>query len=357
MKENNFIRKFSKNKSALFGFCYVSFICLMAVFAYAFAPDNTVDANLQIPELRAKPPGYSQTFMYVPSGNVVHNKLLTGKHDPGKWIPILQYRETKDSIQFKRYVDEDTAVWESISVAAISDNKRFDKDNYIKQKTFCLGTDGLGRDMLSRLMIGSRISLWAGFVAVFVSLLIGVFLGAWAGYFGGWIDRLISWIMSINWALPTVLIAFSITLLLGKGTGQIMLAIGLSMWVNVARMVRGLVKSTKEMEYIQAARALGFSNSRILYKHILPNISSPLLVIAAGNFAAAIMLEAGLSFLGLGVQPPAPSWGGMLREHYQFLLTHQPLPAIIPGLAILMLVLAFNLVSNGLRDALDVKQS
>jgi peptide/nickel transport system permease protein len=142
---------------------------------------------------------------------------------------------------------------------------------------------------------------------------------------------------------------------LGKGFWQIFIAVGLTMWVSVARLVRGQVMAIKEMEFVEAARALGFKNSRIIIRHILPNVLGPLMVIAAGNFATAIIIEAGLSFLGIGIQPPMPSWGLMIKENYNFIITHNPLLAVIPGIAIMILVLAFNLLGNGLRDALDVK--
>jgi peptide/nickel transport system permease protein len=150
-------------------------------------------------------------------------------------------------------------------------------------------------------------------------------------------------------------LVFALTLLLGKGFWQVFIAIGLTMWVNVARIVRGQVLAVKELEYIEAANALGFKDSRIIIRHILPNILGPVLVVAASNFASAIVIEAGLSFLGIGVQPPQPSWGLMIKENYNFIITHNPMLALAPGIAIMLLVLAFNLLGNGLRDALNVK--
>jgi peptide/nickel transport system permease protein len=144
-------------------------------------------------------------------------------------------------------------------------------------------------------------------------------------------------------------------LVLGKGFWQVFVAIGLTLWVNVARIVRGQVLALREREYVEAARALGYSNSRILFRHILPNVMGPVWVVAASNFASAIVIEAGLSFLGVGVQPPQPSWGLMIKENYNFIITHNPALALAPGLAIMLLVLAFNLLGNGLRDALDVR--
>jgi ABC-type dipeptide/oligopeptide/nickel transport system permease subunit len=157
------------------------------------------------------------------------------------------------------------------------------------------------------------------------------------------------------WSIPTLLLVFAITLTIGKGFWEIFIAIGLTSWVSAARLIRGQVMQLKEMDFVTAARALGYTDGRIILRHILPNIAGPLMVIAAANFATAILIEAGLSFLGIGVQPPTPSWGLMIKEHYSFLLAGNPLPALIPGAAIMLLVLAFNILGNALRDAVDVR--
>jgi peptide/nickel transport system permease protein len=225
----------------------------------------------------------------------------------------------------------------------------------IRTKTFWLGTDRYGRDILSRLIIGVRVSLAVGLITVILSLSIGIFLGAIAGYYGGRIDQAIMWLLNVIWSIPTLLLVFALTLLLGKGFWQVFIAIGLTMWVNVARIVRGQVIAVKQLEYVEAANALGFRDSRIILRHILPNILGPVMVVAASNFASAIVIEAGLSFLGIGVQPPQPSWGLMIKENYNFIITHNPMLALAPGIAIMLLVLAFNLLGNGLRDALNVK--
>ncbi len=218
-----------------------------------------------------------------------------------------------------------------------------------------MGTDKYGRDILSRLIIGTRVSLSVGLITVIISLIVGIILGAIAGYFGGKWDNIIMWLTNVIWSIPTLLLVFAITLLLGKGFWQVFVAVGLTMWVNVARLVRGQILATRELQYVEAAKALGFSNFRIIAKHILPNIMGPILVIAASNFASAIVIEAGLSFLGVGVQPPQPSWGLMIKENYNFIITQNPMLALAPGFAIMLLVLAFNLLGNGLRDALNVR--
>jgi peptide/nickel transport system permease protein len=163
------------------------------------------------------------------------------------------------------------------------------------------------------------------------------------------------WLINVIWSIPTMLLVFAITLILGKGFWQVLIAIGLTMWVNVARLIRGQVMSIRTLDYIEAARVLGYSHTRIIFKHILPNVMGPVIVIAASNFASAILLEAGLSFLGIGVQAPQPSWGLMIKENFNFIITQNPMLALAPGFAIMLMVLAFNLVGNGLRDALDVR--
>jgi peptide/nickel transport system permease protein len=239
----------------------------------------------------------------------------------------------------------------SISSKAIVNNP----ENYIKKKTFYFGTDKYGRDLLSRLIIGTRISFFIGFIAVFISLLIGISIGALAGYYGGKIDAIVMWLINITWSIPTLLLVIAITLALGKGYWQVFIAVGLTMWVEVARVVRGQVLTTKQQQYVEAAKALGYSNLRIIFKHILPNIMAPIIVISAANFAAAILIESGLSFLGIGAQPPTPSWGAIIKNHYNYIVLGKPYLAIIPGLAIMSLVTAFMVIGNALRDALDVK--
>ena len=225
----------------------------------------------------------------------------------------------------------------------------------VKERTFWLGTDAYGRDVLSMILIGSRVSLSVGFIAILIALLIGITLGALAAYYGGWVDNLITWLINVVWSIPTVLLVIAITFALGKGFWQVFIAVGLTMWVDIARVVRGQVYSIKEKEYIEAARALGFSTFRTIFRHILPNITGAVIVITASNFASAILLEAGLSFLGIGVQPPMPSWGTMVKENYCYILLDNAYLALLPGLAILLIVLAFMLMGNGLRDALDIK--
>lgn len=352
-------RRLKKNKLAFAGLLFILLAVFLAVFGYLIAPDNSPNADLQTIEIQAQKPGYHQLFLKIPDKKNIPSSWLQnvffGKPSQFRYIPISGYRIEANNIFINKFIDEDTSVLQSYSINAITDNDAAKLPALLVTKKYLLGTDAFGRDIMSRLIIGTRISLAVGLIAVIVSLFIGILLGSLAGFYRGWIDEVVMWFINVTWSIPTLLLVFAITIAMGKGFWQIFIAIGLTMWVSVARLVRGQVMAIKEMEYIQAARALGYTNSRIIIKHILPNIMGPLLVIAAGNFATAIIIEAGLSFLGIGVQPPQPSWGLMIKENYNFIITHNPLLALIPGIAIMILVLAFNLLGNGLRDAVDVK--
>ncbi|MBK6639806.1 MAG: ABC transporter permease [Bacteroidetes bacterium] len=228
-------------------------------------------------------------------------------------------------------------------------------DDRISTRKFFLGTDRFGRDLFSRILAGTRVSMAVGLIAVVISLIIGILLGSMAGFFRGRTDDFIMWITSVVWSIPTLLLVIAITMALGKGFAQVFIAVGLTMWVEVARVVRGQIFSLREMEFVEAGKALGFTNARIIRKHVLPNILSPVIVIAASNFASAILLEAGLSFLGMGAQPPTPSWGMMIKENYGYIVVDAAYLAVYPGIAIMLMVLAFTWLGNGLRDAVDTK--
>lgn len=392
------LQRFLKNKPAIFGLVVILITILVAVFAHLLAPDDTPNANNQIPEVALADPGFTVTMLRIrknqplKSGNFFTH-ILQGTQSPHRLVPINNYQIEKGELIAELYRGMDrqgnlyqggearfnlldiafpvsqqsehiqdlgekiqfqdiAGVQQSIDKSALQNLVTSD---HIVEKTFLLGTDKYGRDMLSRLIVGVRVSLIVGLIAVLISLTLGILLGAVAGYFGGKVDDLIMLIINTVWSIPTLLLVFAIVLALGRGVGIIFLAVGLTMWVDVARIVRGQVLAFREIQFVEAAQSLGFGNWRIISKHILPNILGPVMVIAAANFATAILIEAGLSYLGFGIQPPTPSWGNMLNENYGMAIGGKPFLALIPALAIMLLVLAFNLIGNGLRDALDVK--
>ncbi len=352
--------RLKKNKAAIFGLMVITLAIFVSLFGYLIAPDSSPNADLQTVEIQAKKPGYTQLFLKITDKKIneagLFIRLISGKVNDFRLLPITNYHIKEDQLIVEKYVDEDTSVVQSYSINQLTNFRpSILLTQVIITKTYYLGTDKFGRDILSRLIIGTRVSLAVGLIAVLISLTMGIILGAIAGYYRGWADDVIMWLINVTWSIPTLLLVFAITMALGKGFWQIFIAVGLTMWVSVARLIRGQVLSIKQMEYVQAARALGLSDARIIFKHILPNILGPVLVIASSNFATAIIIEAGLSFLGIGVQPPQPSWGLMIKENYNFIITHNALLALIPGFAIMLLVLAFNLLGNGLRDAVDVK--
>ena len=368
MRQQNFSfsqqtwQRLKKNKGALFGLIIIALAVFISLFGYLVAPDASPNADLQTVEIQAKKPGYTQLFLKIPDKKNTpvswFIKLTNGAAEDFRYLPISSYHTKSDSLIVNKYVDEDTSVAQTYSINMLTGGhpENLLAKNIVTKKYY-LGTDKFGRDILSRLIIGTKISLSVGLIAVLISLTLGIVLGALAGYYRGWVDEVIMWLVNVTWSIPTLLLVFAITMALGKGFWQIFIAVGLTMWVSVARLIRGQVMALKELEYIQAAKALGLSDTRIIIKHILPNILGPVLVIAASNFATAIIIEAGLSFLGIGVQPPQPSWGLMIKENYNFIITHNAILALIPGLAIMLLVLAFNLLGNGLRDAVDVRST
>ncbi|WP_316769135.1 ABC transporter permease [Pedobacter frigiditerrae] len=363
--------RFKRNKFAFGGLVFISLMMVIGILGYLITPDQTPYASTINLALNKKKPGRSFQFLIIGKNDKikqvnVFEKMLFGQPANFKSIPITGYRIVGDKVLVQEYIGDDERPKEtqyelkSLCPKCLMPSKMgtqqavFEESNIYKQ-TFYLGTDPYGRDYLSRLILGIRVSLSVGLIAVLISLLIGVSLGAAAGYFGGKTDAIISWFMNVTWSLPSLLLIIAISFALGKGFWQIFIAVGLSTWVDVARLVRGQVLALKEVEYVEAANALGFSTFRTITKHILPNLAGPILVVASANFASAILLETGLSFLGFGAQPPMPSWGTMIKEHYGYIIMDAAYLAVLPGLAIMLTVYAFNLLAIGLRDAFDVK--
>lgn len=385
--------RFRKNPVSMAGLGVIILAVFVSAGGYLLSPDKVRHANTQVLEIALERPGFKSDFLLVsmnnsPVGEGFLYRFILGRSPVYTLVPFRSYHFEEDRIillEYSRYsedafyseylladvcfpVDRSTyTVHDSLYHVYSADGEKEYRGNifelreqlieeHLVQRRFLLGTDRFGRDMLSRLILGTRVSLAVGFIAVLISVFIGVLLGGMAGYFRGWVDRVIMWLVNVVWSVPTLLMVISITLVLGKGYWQVFIAVGLTMWVEVARVVRGQVLSVREKEYVEAARVIGMRPGRILFRHIIPNVLSPVVIISAANFATAILLEAGLSFLGIGVQPPVPTWGGMIKEHYGYIIVEKGYLAFVPGIAIMLMVLAFTLVGNGLRDALDSRQ-
>lgn len=460
-----------KNTSAVIGMIVILLAFLLATFGYVIAPDNTTHADDQILPLSNHPPGFStkvllvmkdnppeeQSFFEVAIGGRKRNYNepipITDFYFEGREIVIERYRgegaETEtdriplvkvvyhlsanaSDIQYNGNQVVVTDVMGETHQSTIESLQDLVEKKHLEKRRYWLGTDFYGRDILSRLILGVRVSLSVGFIAVFISLIIGVLIGAISGYYraqppqipllslplvliiiglSGWliswfvtlplplgffltlilkvlgvlfiiflmvrlsgklsgfvrglmpgnrlikipIDDMVMWLINVFWSIPTLLLAISLTIIFKDSQlTLIYVAVGLTMWVETARIVRGQFMSVRELEFVEAAKSFGFSDIRVIFRHILPNITGPIIVITAVNFATAILIEAGLSYLGLGAQAPQPSWGNMLEANRAYIDT-KPYLVVSPAIAIMILVYAFNLIGNGLRDALDVK--
>ncbi len=364
-------QKFVRHIPAMLGTAYLCLCVFVAVFAYLLAPDKTRHANYQVLELAKQAPGTTAWILEIPQPGTEKNRegsFLSGWPQqslplalkdsnsliwkPDQLLYVLK-NGVRDSLRLSKFAISATHTSEAI------------QRGLLKKKKFLLGTDTYGRDLLSRILLGARVSLSVGLMAVLISLGIGIFLGLSAGYFGNDfrlgpislpLDSIIMWFISVMWSIPTLLLALAISFVLGKGFWQLFLAIGLSIWVEVARLVRGQIMSAKENLYVEAGIALGMKDLRIMFRHILPNIVSPIIVIAVANFGSAVLIESGLSFLGIGVEVPIPTWGQMIYEGYTYIVfDYGQWLALYPGLALVGLIVSINLIGIGLRDALDVR--
>ena len=363
MKNNEFLspsqiawRRFRSNTAGMISLVFIILCALMAIFAYFIIPDNTPDANTQILEISTQKPGFEVDILLVNKPTKVEKvgfwrKMMNGQPSPYRQIPIDSIKMGEKTTTAYLFNPEHSGTVHE----EIIDNSLL-PENPVVHRKYRLGTDQFGRDFLSRLVLGTRISFSVGFIAVLLSVVIGLFMGGLGGFFRGRVDDVVMWLINVVWSLPTLLIVIAITFALGKGVVQVFIAVGLTMWVEVARVTRGQILSVRETTFVEAGRALGFTNARIIIRHIIPNILNPIIVISAANFATAILLEAGLSFLGIGVQPPMPSWGSMIKENYAYIILNDAYLAILPGIAIMLLVLAFMLMGNALREALNVKK-
>lgn len=387
-------QRLRRDKLAMGGIGIIAAAILVSILGYLITPDNSPDADRHVEEIGIQKPGFTCQLICVRknieiSGDNFLSRMLFGKENEYEYHAFKRYWFDGNNIVTEEFSDgpapgmikpynmadviyplnksmpiiNDTingtmdfyAYGETIKLHKTAAELRKEVLNNIKSQRYLLGADKFGRDQLSRLMIGTRISLFVGLVSVLISIVIGILLGAISGFFRGWVDDIIMWFINVVWSIPTLLMVIAITLVLGRGIFPIFVAVGLTMWVETARVVRGQILSIREKEFVEAGRALGFSNSRIIFRHVIPNVIGPVIVISANNFASAILIEAGLSYLGIGVNSPTPSWGLMINDYQGYIITGDSYLAVLPGLAIMVMVLAFMLLGNGLRDAIDTK--
>src|SRR6185437_3221809 len=325
--ESHAWKRFKKNKPAVVSMFFIIMAVMVAILGYLITPDSSPNANNQVLELSVKSPGFSTQMLLTKENQDIPQKSLLekmffGQPNHYRYIPIVRFGFQGPNIVYEGYTGNTPNNGPIIKynladvIYALDYSKHLNIDSTngtitcyifgqkdpitrtykdlteeIKQrniitKTYWLGTDQEGRDMLSRLMIGTRVSLAVGFISVLIAFSIGIFFGATAGFFRGKWDSVVMWLINVVWSLPTLLLVIAITLALGKGFWQVFIAVGLTMWVDVARIVRGQVMSIREETFIEAGHAMGFSNYRIIFKHIIPNIMGPIIVVAADNFAS-----------------------------------------------------------------------
>jgi len=351
-------RRLRKNKLAMVGLGIITVLVLVAIFADILAP---ADPNRQILEYVKKPTGFR--------GNVLVAQSQGGAYEE-QYIVITSYSIQGDSVQYVDALGRSNMIAQSRLIGNA-------EEEWHQEPLYLLGTDDLGRDVLSRLIYGARVSLSVGLVAEMLSLIIGVVLGAFAGYFRGWVDAVVMYCANVIWSFPFILLVIALSIawqsLWGEFVGlvepvfpgirdanagfwQAFIAIGVANWVDTARIVRGQFFSLRETEYVEATRAVGFGPWRTIFRHILPNSLGPITVITTAGFASAIIAEASLAYIGMGVQIPMASWGQMIKDGYGNIAasTNYGL-GLYPSIAIALAVFGFNMLGDGLRDALDPK--
>jgi peptide/nickel transport system permease protein len=358
-------QRLRSSRAALASLYVIGIACLLAIFAYPFAPDGSPNATRIITELKDKPPGFSALFLKVPSQPVPAKKsaverLFAGSPPQYRLLPLSAFFFARDTIVVEHYISQRQRETMAFPIndllprgkerLDLGRQQRYIYHHNIDRSTFILGTDSQGRDVLSRLLIATRTSLLAGLVAVLLSLSIGTLLGILAGYYRGLLSAVVTYLVDVLSAIPLPLLVFALTLSIGRGFWQICIAVGLAMWVSTARLIRRQIIRLKELDYVQAAHLLGLSRIRVLFHHILPNMGGALLTTAISSFAAAILIEGGLSFLGIGIQPPIPSWGAMAREGFSAMGANRVVMTLVPGLAITILALAFHTLSHAIRN-------
>lgn len=362
-------KRLKRDKVAMFGAALIIILVFIAIMADFISPckpekqfyNGTTAYGMPLPmnsfskkvEI-IRNPGFSMDSIVIPINTMfvtLDNKnsfkvsidVLIKPSDMDIYIPVSPLFTETTQVKEGTPLKLEEATIEGISSFTLKNDKYFP-----------LGTDSNGRDILSRLFHGSRVSLEVGMIAVGIALIIGVVLGLVSGYFGGWVDIIIMRITDIMMSFPDLLLVMAIVGIIGPSFEIIFFAIGVVMWTGIARIVRGQVFSVREMEYVEASKACGASNSLIIFKHVFPNVIAPVIVIATMDIAGAIMTEAALSFLGFGVKPPTASWGGMINDGLSYFRDAPWLP-LLPGIFIAMTVFSFNLFGDGLRDALDPK--